>query len=277
MSLSPGPDELQAILVVALRAAQEAGEVLLRYFGELDAERLRRKSSSRDLVTEADVASERVLVAALREAYPDHAIEAEEEVRDARDASRLRWFLDPLDGTTNFVHDLPAFCVSMGLIDPNGIPLVGIVHAPALGETYYAVRGGGTWYSRTPDRTDQIYVSDTPTLDEAVVATGFPYRRNELVNNNLANFAKVFPLVRGIRRFGAAALDLAWVAHGRLDAYWEQHLGPHDVAAGALLVREAGGVVEDLDGGDDWLRQGHVVAGNRALASALRGEVSTAG
>ncbi|MEX1023828.1 MAG: inositol monophosphatase family protein [Planctomycetota bacterium] len=269
--------DLDETLLVAESAAREAGALLMSYFGKLDAERLERKSSARDLVTEADLASERVLVSTLRERFPGHAIEAEEEVRDAPDDARPRWFLDPLDGTTNFVHQLPAFCVSLGLVAPSGVPLVGVVHAPLLGETFVARRGGGAWCLGPGDRRVRLAISRTTSLSEAVVATGFPYRRNELVNNNFTNLKNVFLEVRGLRRFGAAALDLAWVAAGRLDAYWEQHVAPHDVAAGALLVREAGGVVEDLDGGDHWLRAGHLVASNRALVDALQERVSTAG
>lgn len=268
--------DLAAVLDVALTAAREAGDLLLRYFGQLDPARMERKSSQRDLVTEADVAAERILVEHLRRAFPEHAIEAEEEVRDAPDDERPRWFLDPLDGTTNFVHGLPVFCVSMGLLI-KGRPVVAVVHAPVLRETFFATAGGGAWLRRQDGEKVALGVRRTEQLGEAVVATGFPYLRNELTNNNLANLNAIYPHVRGIRRFGAAALDLAFVAAGRLDAFWEQHLGPHDMAAGVLLVREAGGVVEDLDGQDDWLRGGHIVAGGRPLVDILKSYVSTKG
>jgi len=257
-------------LEVALAAAAEAGELLLSYLGRLDGEAIRSKSARRDLVTEADVASERLLVSRLRAAFPDHAIEAEEEVRDARDG-RPRWFLDPLDGTINFVHSLPAFAVSMGLF-VDGVPEVGVVHVPRLEETFFAVKGEGARL-RHRDVETRLAVSPVSELADAVLATGFPYRRNELANPNLGNFCNLFPDVRGLRRMGSAAIDLAYTAAGRFDGYWELHLSPHDVAAGALLVTEAGGRVTDLEGGDDWLRSGRILAAGEALHRVLLGRL----
>lgn len=254
-------------LAVALDAAREAGAILLEHLGRLDPAAIGSKSAARDLVTQADVAAERAIVARLRAAFPDDAIEAEEEVHDAADA-RPRWFLDPLDGTVNFVHRLPVFAVSIARW-MDGEPEVGVVHLPRIGETFHAVRGGGAFLDGEP-----IRVSSTATLGEAVLATGFPYRRNELLHNNLANFNRFFLDVRGMRRMGSAAVDLAYVAAGRLDGFWELHLAPHDVAAGALLVREAGGIVRDADGGEDWLRGGHVVAAGPALFEAIRARIA---
>jgi myo-inositol-1(or 4)-monophosphatase len=254
-------------LRIAEEAAREAGRVLLEHFGRLSAAEVRSKSAERDLVTAADVASERCLVERLRAAFPEHAIEAEEEVQDARDEARPRWFLDPLDGTVNFVHRIPAFTISMGLYIGT-TPWVAVVHAPALGETFVATRGGG---ARCNGRTMQV--SATDRLGEAVLGTGFPYRRGELEHSNLENFGRFFYDVRGLRRVGSAALDLAWVADGRLDGFWELHLSPHDVAAGVLLVREAGGRVTDADGGEDWLRGGHLVAAGPGLHEEVRRRV----
>jgi myo-inositol-1(or 4)-monophosphatase len=262
----PGAGELEAILGVAESAAREAGVILLEHYGHLDRAAIRSKSAARDLVTAADIASERALVARLRAAFPGHAIEAEEEVKDAAD-DRPRWFLDPLDGTVNFVHGIPAFSVSMGLFLGRK-PLVAVVHVPKLGETFTARAGGGAFLDGRA-----IHVSDAETLGECVLATGFPYRRNELANNNVANFDRLILEIRGIRRMGSAAMDLAFVAAGRFDGYWELHLSPHDVAAGALLVREAGGVVTDLLGGDDWLRAGHVVAAGPKIVERIRERV----
>jgi myo-inositol-1(or 4)-monophosphatase len=228
-----GPGELAAILRVAMAAAEEAGAILMEHYGRIDRAAVGRKSSARDLVTAADVASERALVARLRAAFPGHAIEAEEEVRDAPRAGP-RWFLDPLDGTINFVHQIPAFAVSLGLVQ-HGAPAVAVVHAPRLGETFAAAAGHGTTLGGQP-----VGVSGTEALGEALLATGFPYRRGEQrargESDNLDNFARLFPKVRGMRRLGSAALDLAYVACGRFDGFWELHLAPHDVAAGALLV-----------------------------------------
>lgn len=258
--------ELEHWLAVAKMAARDAGRVLLEHYGNLDRNAIRTKSSARDLVTQADVATERVIVQRLRRECPDHAIEAEEEVKDPADA-RLRWYLDPLDGTVNFVHGIPAFSVSIALYDGE-IPLVGVVHAPKLGETFAARAGGGAFADGV-----RMQVSETSALSDALLATGFPYRRNELANDNVANFDALILAVRDVRRMGSAALDLAYVAAGRLDGYWELHLSPHDLAAGALLVREAGGVVTDLHGGNAWLRAGHVVAANAELAPLIRARV----
>lgn len=254
----------QQVLLVAEQAARAAGEILMQHLGKLVASEIGSKDVERDLITKADLASERCLVELLRKACPDHAIEAEEETRDALDPTRPRWFLDPLDGTINFVHEIPAFAVSMGLY-LDQVPQVAVVHAPRLAETFTAVRGGGAHLNGKP-----ISVSDTERLGEAILATGFPYRRGQLEHDNLANFGRFFHDVRGMRRLGSAALDLAYVAAGRFDGYWELHLAPHDVAAGALLVREAGGVVTDADGADDWLRGGHIVAAGPKLVGTLR-------
>lgn len=260
--------EAERALEVARDAAREAGEILLAQLGRLEASDIRRKSAARDLVTAADVASERLLVERLRKAFPHHRIEAEEEVQDAVvDPGEPRWFLDPLDGTVNFVHGIPAFCVSMGLYTGDE-PQVAVVHVPRLGETFTAIRGGGAFLDAR-----KLAVSNADTLAEAVLATGFPYRRNELEHSNLENFGRFFYDVRGMRRIGSAAMDLAYTAAGRFDGFWELHLSPHDVAAGALLVREAGGIVTDADGGADWLRGGHIVAAGPGLHEAIRSRI----
>jgi myo-inositol-1(or 4)-monophosphatase len=255
-------------LAVAREAAAAAGELLLGYLGRIERGAVGTKSAARDLVTEADVASERLIVGRLRAAFPEHAIEAEEETRDPGERGRgARWFVDPLDGTVNFVHGLPIFGVSIALY-VDGLPEVAVVHAPRLGSAWHAARGRGAWCGER-----RASVSPAASLGESILATGFPYRRNELEHDNLANFGRFFHDVRGMRRMGSAALDLAWVAAGRLDGFWELHLAPHDVAAGALLVREAGGVVTDADGGEDWLFGGHIVAAGPGLAEAIRARV----
>ncbi len=261
-----------AILAVAKCTAIDAGEILLEHFAHLDRASIRTKSAARDLVTAADVASERCIVARLRAAFPSHAIEAEEEVHEssASSGSRLVWFVDPLDGTVNFVHGIPVFAVSMGLMRLGAegeppIPEVAVVHVPRFAETFTATRGGG---ARLGDSA--IHVSETASLAEAILATGFPYRRNELRDNNLDNWNRFFLEVRGLRRMGSAAIDLAYVAAGRFDGFWELHLAPHDVAAGALLVREAGGVVTDHTGGEAWLTGGSIVASGAQLCEPIR-------
>ncbi|MBI5361687.1 MAG: inositol monophosphatase [Planctomycetes bacterium] len=255
-------------LAVAIEAAEEAGGILLQHFGKLDPAAIGTKSTPRDLVTAADLESERAIVARLRAAFPEHAIEAEEEVRDAHVDERPRWFLDPLDGTVNFVHRLPVFAVSLALWW-RGAPQAAVVHVPLLRETFSARAGGGAFLGREP-----IRVSTTATLGDAILATGFPYRRGAGLADNLDNVNRFYRDVRDLRRMGSAAVDLAYVAAGRLDGFWELSLAPHDVAAGGLLVREAGGVVHDADGGEDWLRGGHIVATNSALFEAVRARVT---
>lgn len=250
----------------AVGGALAAGELQLERLGRLA--HVQTKSIARDLVTEVDVACERLLVERLRAATPGAAIEAEEEVHDAPRGG-LRWFVDPLDGTVNYVHGLPCFGVSIALYDGDQ-PLLGVVHAPRLGETFVAVLGCGAWSSEAGRVPRRLAVSPATTLGESILGTGFPYRRSELAHSNLENFARFFHDVRDLRRMGSAALDLAFVAAGRLDGFWELHLAPHDVAAGALLVREAGGDVTDADGGQRWLRGGHIVAAGPAVAALIR-------
>lgn len=252
----------------AVGAVVSAGELHLELLGQIPASEVGRKSSRRDLVTAADVGAERRVVEQLRRLGDGAAIEAEEETSDAA-SDGLRWFLDPLDGTVNFVHGIPNFCVSLALYRGSE-PVFGVVHAPRLGETFVAARGAGSWLLEPGREAQRLASSATSELSEAILATGFPYRRGELANSNLENFGRFFYDVRGLRRLGSAALDLAYVAAGRLDGFWELHLSPFDVAAGALLVREAGGVVQDFAGGAGWLRGGEILA----CAHGLRGPMS---
>lgn len=262
-------DETQRLVELATRAALAAGEIQLSLLERLDEGAVRTKSSERDLVTEADVRSERAIVELLRGADPDAAIEAEEETSDDV-AAGPRWFVDPLDGTVNFVHGIPMFGVSIARYD-GPAPKLAVVHAPRLGETFVAAEGGGAWLFDRGGAPRRLRVADPATLSDAILATGFPYRRGELAHSNLENFGRFFYDVRGMRRMGSAALDLCYVAAGRLGGFWELHLSPYDVAAGALLVREAGGAVGDGDGGEDWLRGGSIVAtGPRLFDEVVR-------
>lgn len=253
---------------VAVSAAAAAGELHLELLGKIPASDVGRKSTRRDLVTAADLGAERLVVERLRGLGDGAAIEAEEETSDAA-GDGLRWFLDPLDGTVNFVHGIPNFCVSLALYC--GLePIFGVVHAPRLGETFVAASGAGSWLLEPGRGAQRLATSGAAELSEAILATGFPYRRGELANSNLENFGRFFHEVRGLRRLGSAALDLAYVAAGRLDGFWELHLSPFDVAAGALLVQEAGGVVQDFEGGAGWLRGGQILA----CAQRLQGPMS---
>jgi len=275
----------QDLLEFTLAAARAAGCVLLEHFeGELT---VTTKSSDIDLVTSADRAAEAAVLGRITRDFPEDWILAEESGRIGGDSPDprpppgvLQWVLDPLDGTTNFTHRFPHFSVSIALVDHEG-PRLGVVHDPTRGETFYAIRGGGAFVDspRTRARHGQpqpLGVTATRALRLALVATGFAYTRATSPTNNLLEFNRVVPQVRCIRRAGSAALDLAYVAAGRLDAYWEYHLQPWDVAAGALLVREAGGVLTRIDGGPWDLRHGDLVAAGPALAPVLQAELAGA-
>lgn len=234
------------------------------YWGQLGASDGAAKGGRRnDPVSAADLAAERCILEALP---AGDAVIAEES--GERPGGGRQWLVDPLDGTVNFLHGIPFWAVSIALLE-DGELAAGVVHAPALQLTFAAARGAGTTLNGRPVR-----VSSTTDLAEAIVVTGFPYERARLADNNLDNIPRVGPAVGGIRRLGSAALDLALVSCGRMDVFWELHLNPWDVAAGALLVREAGGCVSDFRGEQGvervlWGR--NVVASNGPLHEPLRG------
>lgn len=249
-------------LDAAIEIAREAGQVLLSHRGvgfEL--------KGAYDLVTAADRASEQLIVERLKQRFPQHGIVAEEGGRAEMNAE-LRWYVDPLDGTTNFAHGLPFFCVSIALEDAHG-PLAGVVEAPALGWQFYAARGQGAFLVERGMAERRLAVSDTDELRASLLATGFPYDTASSARNNLAEWARIYPETQGLRRVGAAALDLCFVAAGWMDGYWELKIKPWDVAAGALFVVEAGGRVSDYRGGAFTSDGGEILATNGRLHDAL--------
>lgn len=265
--LAPPRDQIAEMLAFATMLAKDGGDVLLRCRDEKPA--ASSKGVRRELVTAADRAAEHAVVGGILAKFPSHSVLAEEGVLTAQgkrsSASDWNWIVDPLDGTTNFVHGLPFFAVAIGLVWKS-IPVVGVVHAPALGETFAAGLGLGATCNGKP-----IRVSATKELADALLATGFAYDRDKPgAVDNLERLRRLMPQIRDIRRYGSAELDLCLVARGSYDAYWEYGLAPYDVAAGAVIVREAGGVVTDIDGGDDWLFGGRVVASNGSLHEAVR-------
>ena len=251
----------------ALSIARDAGNVLLERFGRLSGAEVERKGP-RDLVTVADRDAEALILRALTDAFPDHGILGEEGARREAEPGAPTWIVDPLDGTTNFVHGIPVFAVSLGLVD-HGRPVLGVVHAPALGQTFWGGPGQGAHEGDRP-----VWVSATPMLSEAVLATGFAYGIDRVPDDNLDNLASLAKAARGIRRLGSAAIDLAWVASGRLDGFWELHLSPWDVAGGAALVLAAGGRLTDVRGGDDWLYGKNLVASNGLIHDEIRGRLA---
>jgi len=253
--------ELERLAAVARHAAQAGAEQLLKHFGQL--ERIREKGRAGDLVTEADVAAEEAVLAVLEQHTPELGVLAEESGRRAGQGSELEWCVDPLDGTTNYAHRYPFFGTSIGLTW-RGQPLLGALAVPALEQLYWAAPGLGAWCNDSP-----IRVSDCEGLASSLLVTGFAYDRHERLDNNYAEFAWFTHRTRGVRRGGAAAVDLAFVADGRLDGYWERGLSPWDLAAGVVLVEQAGGVLCAYDGGPARLAQGRLIACTPGLRQAL--------
>ncbi len=243
----------------ALVAARRAGALLLRHRGCLQAVEHKGRV---DLVSEADRGSEEVVAATLLETFPEDAYLGEEG-GERGGVGPFRWIVDPLDGTTNYVHGLPIFAVSIGL-EHDGIPVAGVVHTPALGETFHARRGAGTWRDG-----HRAAVSETDHLVDAVLSTGLPYERTAMAPRLLADWSWGIHNLQGLRRTGAAAVDLAWTAVGRLDGYWEREISPWDFTAGAVLVEEAGGRMSRPDGTPLSCEAGPVVASNGRLHDSI--------
>ena len=276
MSFAAG--ELAPFVDKAWELARTAGQELMRMRPQA-ARRPESKGLRRELVTAADRAAEHIVVGGLLASFPDHAIIAEEGVLTtqgrASKAATWTWIVDPLDGTTNYVHGLPFFAVAISLAR-DSVPVVGVVHAPALGQTYLAAHGRGAVLIEGDGDAQKLAVSPTTELADALLATGFSYVRNEPgKDDNSGRLARVLPLCRDLRRLGSAELDLCLVASGVYDGYWEMYLAPYDVAAGAVIVREAGGTVTDLRGGENWLFGGDVLATNGRLHTPLLGVVGS--
>jgi myo-inositol-1(or 4)-monophosphatase len=245
---------------VAIDAARAAGHLLL---SELHgSRRIEYKGAPTNLVTEMDARAEELVVGRLLCAFPDDGILAEERGAQ-RGRSGRRWIIDPLDGTTNYAHGIPVFGVSIGLEAAGRVEL-GVVYDPNRDELFVAERGHGATVNGRP-----LAVSATATLDESLLATGFPYNVRQTADNNLREYSAFALCTRGVRRFGSAVLDFSWLAAGRFDGHWELTLGPWDVAAGSLLVEEAGGRVTSLTGGPLDLEAPQVVASNGRIHDAV--------
>jgi len=280
-NLSPVPSpalpaclNLSDALSTAVTAAH-AGAAVLQSYAQRRSDLVIDRKARNDLVSQADREAEAAILDILRTRTPQFGIVAEESGGQTHGAAT--WYIDPLDGTTNFLHGIPHYAVSIALVAHIGsrldantrfdedTPVVGVVYDPCREELFTAVHGAGAWLNG-----HRITCSRTPVLEDAVLATGFPFRDFSFADQYLPMLDDAIHLSRGVRRHGAAALDLAWTAHGRFDGYWEMGLAPWDVAAGTVLVREAGGQALDMYGRDSWPIGGAVVSGNPDIMPALK-------
>ncbi|MBW2645446.1 MAG: inositol monophosphatase [Deltaproteobacteria bacterium] len=253
--------DLKQVKDVGFSAIQKASEFLRDRFGQ--AHSIKKKGAI-DLVTEADEHAERLIIDTILAEYPDHSILAEES-GGVLARSPYQWIIDPLDGTTNFAHNLPCFSTSIALA-LNGETVFGVVENPVLQERFWAVKGEGAFLNGK-----EIRVSSTESLSESLLVTGFPYDLKAIIDTLLARFQRCLEASQGVRRLGSAAIDLCYVACGRFDGFWEQNLHPWDTDAGVLIVREAGGIVTDFAGGPHQRDMKEILATNGRIHEELIG------
>lgn len=255
------------MLDTAINAAKIGGEIIMRHYRDGGVSDFERKRDS-DYVTQVDLESQNAIVEYILQKYPHHAILAEEE--GGKEGEEFRWIIDPLDGTTNFIHRFPQFAVSVAAermdesAGNSGVMEVGAVLNPVNGELYSAQRGKGAFLNGR-----QIKVSGRSRMADCLLATGFPFREKDYLEKFLDIFRRMFYEVSDIRRAGAAALDLCWVASGTLDGFWEQGLSAWDVAAGSLIVTEAGGTVVDFSSGGKYIYNSEIVAATPEIAQSM--------
>lgn len=252
---------MHGMVNIAVRAARKAGEIMIRHLNRLESLEVTEKSRN-EYVTEIDRMAEDIIVEVIHDHYPDHSILGEE--RGQQGEHEFQWIVDPLDGTTNFIHGFPVFSVSIA-VTHNGQLEHGVVYDPLRQEIFSASRGQGAQLDGR-----KIRVSRRPGMQHSLIATGFPYRANKkYLDQYLEMLKAVISVSAGIRRPGSAALDLCYVAAGRVDGFWEIGLNIWDVAAGALIIKEAGGRISDFRGSDGYLQSGNIVAGNPKIYAAL--------
>ncbi|MHC1724784.1 MAG: inositol monophosphatase family protein [Syntrophobacteraceae bacterium] len=256
---------LDKMETVALRAIREAGDLIREHLGKVSASWIHLKGPS-DYVTEIDEWCERLILDLVGKNFPDHHIMSEETANDGLQPG-YTWVIDPVDGTTNFIHGFPFVAVSIAVCFDKK-PVLGFVLDPVRNELFCAREGRGAWLNGA-----RIQVRENVQLEQALVATGFPFRTKDYMDDYLKAFKSIFLRVSGIRRAGSAALDLAYLATGRVDGFWEIGLKAWDIAAGTLLIREAGGMISDFWGEDHLLFNGNVVGGTPSVYPFLLGEV----
>ena len=252
-------------LETAVKAAKTAGAFILGNLGKISSDDIDIKQVS-DFVTYVDRESEQLIINTIKNEFPGHHFLAEESLKDA-DGHEYRWIIDPLDGTTNFIHGYPAFCVSIAL-EHNDEIILGVIFDPQKKELFTAEKGKGAFMNGLP-----IRVSNITDISSGLVTTGFPFKRKEMLDNYLKLFKNILCRVSDIRRAGSAALDLAHLACGRCEAFFEIGLSPWDIAAGVIMIKEAGGIVTDFGGGTDYMVTGNIVTGAPAIHSEILQEV----
>lgn len=250
---------MNPILNVATQAARTAGHRIINHMQDIDKLNIEHKGKN-DYVSEVDKDAEKTIIEIIKKYYPDHAILAEESGKhEAAKKSDVRWIIDPLDGTTNYLHGFPQFCVSIA-VEVKGKIEHAAIYDPSRDEMFTASRGQGARLDNS-----RIRVSEQKTLDNALLATGFPYHDFSYIDAYMESLKAFMTSTAGIRRPGSAALDLAYVACGRVDGFWEMNLKPWDIAAGILIIKEAGGLATDFRGGDECLTYGNIMAANPKL------------
>ena len=239
-------------VTIAVRAARAAGDIIVRSMDKIDRLKVTTKRNN-DFVSEIDRKAEEAIIDIIRQSYPEHGILAEESGAQGEDAE-FQWIIDPLDGTTNFLHGFPQFSVSIALKQKNRI-IMGVIYDPVSQELFSASKGDGAQLNGK-----KIRVSGQIGLRGSLLSTGFPYHDQSYLETYLKTMKQLMAPAAGIRRPGSAALDLAWLAAGRTDGFWEFNLNAWDIAAGILIVREAGGIITDFQGGDNYLKTGDIIA-----------------
>src|SRR4030042_1238842 len=251
----------KGFLDTAIKAARLAGLAILDNLGRISKRDISLKMAS-DFVTSVDRESESIIIGTIKESFPHHLILAEESIKESA-GEEYRWIIDPLDGTTNYIHGYPVFSVSIALEYKSEI-ILGVVFDPLRNELFLAEKGAGAFLNGHPLR-----VSEINEIKECLITTGFPFRKKEIIDSYLKLFKNIFLKVSDLRRAGSAALDLAYLACGRCEGFFEIGLSPWDIAAGDILIKEAGGVITDFGGGHDHLLTGNVVAGIPAIHEKL--------
>ncbi len=247
-------------LEIALKAAKLAGKVLMASYGKLQNSQINTKSKN-DFVTEIDKRSEKLIIATIKEHFPGHAIQGEETGLSA--GKGTLWIIDPLDGTSNYIHQIPIFSVSIGVMENNRMT-AGVIYDPVHQEIFWAKRGQGAYLNKKKIRTTQIR-----SLPDALMTTGIPFRARDRFDEYMESFRQISLGTVGMRRGGSAALDLAYVACGRFDGFWELDLSPWDIAAGSLILEEAGGTITDMWGREDYFKNGDILATNGLIHKEL--------